>query len=242
VLHVKSALGAPLGRRPRPEDDMRVVPLRFLGLSLVGCTLLGACKGKGADASADTGSSVVKPAAGDTFAAARTPSGGDTTTRAGAVPNSASGAVLSDANIAALLDEANAGDSALGAAAMAKLSSTDAKNFARLMMGEHHALHLEGLSVEAAQHITPQLPSPDPFKPAVESEQTALSSMAKGKGYDSTYIAHEIGIHQAVISWAGTITPQNVGLQDYVKKAGPVLQKHLEEARAVQKKKSRSKS
>ena len=137
---------------------------------------------------------------------------------------------------------ANAGDSALGAAALPKLTSAGAKTFARLMMGEHHALHVEGLRVEKKQNITPSLPTPDPFKPAVEGEQSALSSVAKGRAYDSTYIANEAGIHQAVIDWAGKNTPQNAGLQRYMKTAGPVLEKHLREARALQKKMSASKA
>lgn len=110
------------------------------------------------------------------------------------------------------------------------------------MEGEHHALHVEGLGVEKKQNITPQLPTPDPFKPAVEAEQTALGSMAKGASYDSTYIAHEIGIHQAVIDWAGKHTPQNAAYQQYMKTAGPVLVKHLNEAQALQKKMSGSKA
>jgi predicted outer membrane protein len=202
---------------------MRMELSRYLALSLVGCTLLFACKGKNSGTTADTTVPAMKAAPGDT-------TGGP------GAAGTASGAVLSDANIAALLDEANAGDSALGAAALPKLSGTGAKNFAKLMMGEHHALHIEGLNVEAAQHITPQLPTPDPFKPAVEGEQTALSSMAKGPAYDSTYIANEIAIHQAVINWAGANTPQNAALQQYMKKAGPVLEKHLKEAQSVQKK------
>jgi hypothetical protein len=197
---------------------------RYLSLSLVACTLLGACRGKDTGTTADTTVPAMKAAPGDTTGGA-----------AGAA-GTAIGAALSDANTAALLDEANAGDSALGAAALPKLSSTSAKNFAKLMMGGHHALHIEGLNVEAAQHITPQLPTADPFKAAVVGEQTALRSMAKGRAYDSTYIANEIGIHQAVISWAGTTTPQNTALQQYMKKAGPVLQKHLTEAQSVEKK------
>jgi putative membrane protein len=211
------------------EDDMRMGLSRYLALSLVGCTLLGACKGKNTGTTADTTVPAMKAAAGDT-------TGGP------GAAGTASGAALSDANIAALLDEANAGDSALGAAALPKLSSTSVKNFAKLMMGEHHALHIEGLNVEAAQHITPQLPTADPFKAAVVGEQTALNSMAKGRAYDSTYIANEIGIHQAVISWAGTNTPQNAALQQYMKEAGPVLQKHLKEAQSVQKKISGSRA
>ncbi len=144
----------------------------------------------------------------------------------------------SDANIAALIDEANAGDSALASAALPNLTSKGARNFAQMMMGEHHALHVQGIGVEQQQHLTPELPSPDPFKPAVEAEQSALASMAKGKTYDSTYIAHEAAIHKAVIDWvtAADHQPQNAAYKAYLKNAGPVLVKHLHLAEELEQK------
>lgn len=179
-------------------------------------------------------SATTNTATGDTSA-----TGGMANT--GATTGAAAGGQLSDANIAALVDEANMGDSTLAASALPKLTSTGAKNFAKLMMGEHHAIHVQGLQVEKAQNITPVLPTPDPFVPAVEAEKTALSSMPKGAAYDSTYIAHEVGIHQAVIDWAGKNTPQNAAYQQYLKTAGPVYQKHLDHALALQKTMSGSK-
>ncbi len=199
--------------------------------ALAACVALFGCKAKETAATTDTTPVAASTGVGDT---------GDTSAAAARVQSG--DAVMTDANIAALLDEANAGDSALGAAALPKLTSSGAKTFARMMMGEHHALHVEGLRVEKKQNITPVLPTPDPFKPAVEGEQSALSSLAKGRAYDSTYIANEAGIHQAVIDWAGKNTPQNAGLQAYVKAAGPVLGKHLREARALQEKMSGSKA
>jgi putative membrane protein len=170
-------------------------------------------------------------AATDTTAAASTATH-DTSTMTSA--NGAVAASLSDANIAALLDEANAGDSTLAAAALPKLTNTGVRNFAKMMIGEHHGLRVKGIQLFKAQNITPALPATDPFKPAVAAEQSALSSLAKGAAYDSTYIANEVGIHQAVIEWAGKNTPQNAALQDYIKGTAPVLQKHLDNALALQ--------
>lgn len=156
----------------------------------------------------------------------------DTSTMAAA--NGAVSAALTDANIAALLDEANGGDSALAAAALPKLTNTGVRNFAKMMMGEHHGLRVKGVEVFKAQNITPALPATDPFKPAVEAESNALSKLAKGAAYDSTYIANEVGIHQAVIEWAGKNPAQNAGLQQYIKDAAPTLQKHLDSALDLQ--------
>ena len=143
-------------------------------------------------------------------------------------------APLSDANIAGLVDEVNVADSTLASAALPKLTDKSARDFAKLMMGDHHGLHVKGLQVEKAQKLTPEVPAADPFKAAVGAEQSALASLPKGKAYDSTYIAHEVGIHQAVLEWAGKNPPQNPALQEYMKSAGPVIQRHVDHALAAE--------
>ena len=205
---------------------MQLVRRRYTDLSLllIACVALGACKGKENASTTDTTSAAATPAPTDTGAGA-----------AAAAPSSP--ATLSDANIVALLDEVNMADSMLGAAALPKATNSQVKSFAKLMMGEHHALRLQGQQLAKKQNITPQAPTDDPFKSAVDNEQTALSSAAKGHAFDSTYIANEVGIHQAVINWAGTAESQaqNQALKDLIKAAGPVLQKHLDRAQQIQK-------
>ena len=209
-------------------DLTRYALTRCAGLSLAACVTLTACTARDAGTPADSTASMQSTMPADTTAAP-----------AAAAP-AAAPAALSDANIVALHDEVNAADSTLAAAALAKLTSAGARQFARLMMGEHHALRVQVQRVAKAQNITPELPASDPFKPAVADEQSALASMAKGAAYDSTYIAHEVGIHQAVIDWAGKNPPQNAAFQELVKTAGPVLQKHLDMAQALQKKQAGS--
>lgn len=194
-----------------------------LSLLVIACVAFGACKGKEGASPADTTSAATAAAPADSTAAAA-PAAPTTTT-------------LSDANIVALLDEVNMADSTLGAAALPKATNGQVKQFAKLMMGEHHALRVKGQQVAKAQNITPQMPTTDPFTSAVQGEQSALGSAAKGHAFDSTYIANEVGIHQAVIGWAGTAESQaqNQALKDLIKAAGPVLQKHLDRAQAIQK-------
>lgn len=214
---------------------MHVDPSRYVGLAtLAACAVLGGCKAK------------ENPAADTTSAMSATATTGDTSAMGGAAKaadtTAGAGAALSDANIAALVDEVNMADSTLAASALPKLTSTGARDFAKLMMGEHHALHVQGMQVEKAQNITPALPAVDPFKPAVEAEQAALGPLSKGAAYDSTYIAQEVGIHQAVLDWAGKNTPQNAAYQKYMKSAGAVYQKHLDQGLAFQKKMSGAKT
>lgn len=205
---------------------MQLAPRRYTDLSfvLIACVALGACKGKESASTTDTTSMAAPAATADTTANAAAPAAPSSTT-------------LSDANIVALLDEVNMADSSLGAAALAKAANSQVKDFAKLMMGEHHALRVKGQQVAKAQNITAQMPTDDPFTSAVSNEQSALGSAAHGHAFDSTYIANEVGIHQAVIGWAGTAESQaqNQALKDLIKSAGPVLQKHLDRAQAIQK-------
>jgi predicted outer membrane protein len=187
--------------------------------ALAVCMAMAGCKGKDTGAATDT----------TVASAMKTPDSARTGAASGAAVAS-----LTDANFAALLDEVNAADSMLAAAALPKLSSPGARNFAKRMMGEHHALHLKGIRLEKAQKITPELPAADPFRPAVGVEQSALGSMPKGPAYDSTYIANEVDIHQAVIQWQGSNTPQNPALQAYMKDAKTVIQRHLDAGLEVQ--------
>ena len=205
---------------------MRLARRRYTELLplVIACVALIACKGKEGASTADTTSAAAPAAKTDTSSAAAAPAAPAATT-------------LSDANIVALLDEVNMADSSLGAAALPKATSSQVKSFAKLMMGEHHALRVQGQQLAKAQKITPEMPTSDPFTSAVQAEQSALGSAAKGHAFDSTYIANEAGIHQAVISWAGTAESQaqNQALKDLIKAAGPVLQKHLDRAQAIQK-------
>jgi putative membrane protein len=150
----------------------------------------------------------------------------------------AAGGNLSDANIVALLDEANMADSASGAFAVTKATNADVKAFAKMMMGEHHALRVQGQQLAKRLNLTPQLPASDPLKPAAQSEMAALKSAAKGKAFDQTYIEQEIGIHKAVLDLAGKAhdQTQNADLKKLIEQAKPVIEKHLNRAEAIQKK------
>ena len=145
---------------------------------------------------------------------------------------------LSDANIVALLDEANMADSASGAFALKKATSPEVKQFAKMMMGEHHALRLQGQQLAKRLNVTPEMPSSDPFKAAVQAEMTALQGAAKGAAFDRTYIQQEIGIHKAVIDVATKAhdAAQNAELKKLIEQAKPVIEKHLNRAEAIQKK------
>src|SRR4051794_15008278 len=174
--------------------------------------------------------------ASDTGAASAGMAGGDTSMSG--MSGEAQPSHLSDANIVALLDEANMADSASGAYAVTKATSPDVKAFAKLMMGEHHALRAQGLQLAQKLGVTPQLPAGDPLKPAAEAEMAALKGAAKGAAFVRTYIEQEIGVHKAVLDVAGKghDAAQSPELKKLIEQAKPVIEKHLARAEEIQKK------
>lgn len=145
---------------------------------------------------------------------------------------------LTDANIVALLDEANKADSAAGAAALKKATGADVKAFARLMMSEHHALRVQGQQLAKQLGVEPKPPETNPLASYVANETRALQSTPKGAEFDRTYIDNEVTVHQAVIDLANQakVTTQTPQLKDLIEKALPVIQKHLDQAQSIQKK------
>jgi putative membrane protein len=147
-------------------------------------------------------------------------------------------APLSDANIVALLDEANKADSSAGAFALPKASDKDVKAFAKMMMGEHHALRVQGLALAKKLKVTPEAPADDPVKTAGSSEMAALQSAGTGAAFDRAYIDQEVTIHKAVIDLANKAhsEAQSPELKALIEKATPVIQKHLDRAETLQQK------
>jgi putative membrane protein len=158
----------------------------------------------------------------------------DTTAKGGMT----TGATLSDANIVALLDEANKADSSAGALAAKKATNPEVKAFARMMTSEHHALRVQGQQLAKKVKITPEPPAEDPLAPAAQDETNALQSAPKGAQFDKTYIDKEVGIHQAVKDLLDKAhsAAQNAELKSLIEKAQPVIQKHLDKAQELQKK------
>lgn len=145
---------------------------------------------------------------------------------------------LADANIVALLDEANMADSAAGALALKKATNPEVKAFAKLMMGEHHALRAQGQQLAKRLNVTPQPPPNDPVKALASQATAALQSTPKGPEFDRVYMRNEVVAHRAVLDLAKKAhdQAQNEELKKLIEQAQPVIEKHLEMAEDLQKK------
>lgn len=153
----------------------------------------------------------------------------------GNAPRRSRSAPLTDANIVALLDEANKADSAAGALAVTKATNKAVKDFAHLMMGEHHALREQGQQLAKRLKVTPEPPANDPVTPLAQNETNVLRSTPKGPEFDRVYIEQEIAAHKAVLDLAENAhgQAQNEQLKALIEKAKPVIQKHLDQAEKI---------
>ena len=205
---------------------LRQARLTVLAAASLSALASGACKSRSSET--DTGRAEVSAAdsAGTGMAAAAD-------TAATATAN----ATLSDANIVALLDEANKSDSAAGAFALGKAASADVKSFAKMMMGEHHALRVQGQALAKKLGVTPEAPASDPVQAATSAEMSALQAAGKGAAFDRVYIDQEVTIHKAVLDLAGQAhdATKTEELKALIEKAKPTIQKHLDRAEELQK-------
>lgn len=191
------------------------------GTLLVLASVAGACRGR-----ADTEGTNESASRTDTAAIGSDTAIGATTEK------------FTDANIAALLDEANKADSSAGAAAVKKASSPAVKKFAREMMADHHRLRLEGQQVAKKANITPSAPANDPVAPLAQQETSVLDSTPAGSQFDRAYIDQEVAAHRAVkdLLERSEVEAENPDLKAAIGKARPVVDHHLKEAEELQRK------
>ncbi|MGH7603638.1 MAG: DUF4142 domain-containing protein [Gemmatimonadaceae bacterium] len=171
-----------------------------------------------------------------TAAASGTMSGMDTTGMAASSTGTSGN--WSDANIFALLDEANMADSSAGAIAATKGTSSSVRSFAKRMERDHHTLRAQGQALAKKLNITPAAPSDDPVTSMAQNETNTLNSTAKGKDFDKAYVDAEVDAHKAVLDLATKAAgqTQTAELKNLIQKAAPVVQAHLTLVESIQKK------
>lgn len=158
-------------------------------------------------------------------------------TSAMAASSTTPAATWSDANIFALLDEANAADSSAGAVAATKGTAAAVRSFAKDMMRDHHTLRTQGAALAKKLNVTPAAPGDDPVPNMAQTETNTLTSTAKGKDFDKAYIDAEVDAHKAVLDLATKAAgqTQTTELKNLIQKAAPLIQAHLTKAESIQK-------
>jgi len=169
----------------------------------------------------------------DTTAASSTVSG-DTAVMAAGAPTSGS---WTDANIAALLDEANMMDSTAGAIAATKGTAAAVRDFGKGMMRDHHQLRAQGQALAKKLNITAAPGPDDNLVSDAQKHIDTLNSTAKGKDFDKAYIDGEVDVHKQVLDLVikAAAQTQIAELKNLIQKAAPVIQGHLDKAESIQK-------
>ena len=181
---------------------------------------LAACSGRDAgtgDTGIAMGTDTGMPAMGDTVAA---------------IPP----APLTDANIVFILDHANMLDSAAGAIAVEKGTASDVREYGRMMMRDHHTLRLQGQALATKLGVTAAAPPNDASQAQTNRTMALLNGATKGRDFDKAYIDNEVTYHLAVLETATTAmsAAQNAELKNLIQKAAPLIQAHLDRAKALQ--------
>jgi putative membrane protein len=97
-----------------------------------------------------------------------------------------------------------------------KATNPDVKQYARMMMADHHKLRQQGEELARKLSVTPRPPAEDPVTALAQQEMQALEAAQKGAEFDRTYIQEEIKAHQAVLDLA----EQSHQAQEIEKKLG----------------------
>ncbi len=155
----------------------------------------------------------------------------------GAQSTISAGGGLNDPSIFYVLDVASMGDSAKGALASTKGTSTEVRDFARMMVRDHGAMRAQGQALSKRLGIQAAPPPGDSLPAKLDSALSRLNAAAKGRDFDKAYIDHEVASHRelltiAVAAMSGT---QNSEIKNLIQNVAPMLQAHLDRAQAVQK-------
>lgn len=174
----------------------------------------------------------------DTGAADTTVASSTTTvdTSAMAASSTSAGGSWTDANILALLDEANVADSSEGAIAATKGTSAGVRNFGKQMVSDHK-MRVQGEGLAKKLKITPTPPADDNITSDAQKEMDNLNSTAKGKDFDKAYIDGQVDDHMKVLDLAVKAMgqAQSTELKNLIQKATPTVQSHLDKAQSIQK-------
>ena len=144
---------------------------------------------------------------------------------------------LNDAEIASIAVTANQIDVDYGKIALEKSTNAEAKKFAQTMIDDHTAIIDKAMALAKKLNLTPEdNPTTQSLLDGAKKTKEDLNSKS-GLGFDKAYINNEVSYHAAVISTVkDKLIPatENQELKDLLQSALPLLEHHLEMAKAAQ--------
>lgn len=145
---------------------------------------------------------------------------------------------LTDPNIVYIVSMANKGEIERGNIASEKGTDAGVKAYGKMIAGEHTALEAEAQALATKLGVTPMAPGGDQSEMMNKQQMDTFNSTAKGAAWDKAYIDYEVTYHQGLMETAKTAMAAtgNAELRALLEKAAPIIQKHIDESLALQKK------
>lgn len=141
---------------------------------------------------------------------------------------------MSEENVFGLLEQVHSADSALGSLGAQRGSTTEIKDFGRMILREHMALRRDISSVAQQAGVVPAPPRVPPDEPPAEMRDNVLAGQP-GASWDRQYLEYAVAAHNSAIentarALAATRRPD---VKQFIEKSVPILQKHLDKARSL---------
>jgi putative membrane protein len=141
-------------------------------------------------------------------------------------------AVLDDATIVAIFDNANTFDIATGKLAAKQGQSNEVRQFGAMLARDHAMVRQQGRDLAQKLGVTPTPPAGDHSAQDQAATLQRLSAL-RGAEFDRAFLQHEAAFHTDVIAAIkSTLLPaiQNEELKALVVKVAPAFQAHLDMA------------
>jgi putative membrane protein len=141
---------------------------------------------------------------------------------------------MTEANVFAFLQQMHATDSVVGLLGAQKGSTTEIKEFGRMILREHAALGRDIATLAQEAAITPAPPLVPPDEPPAAMRDNVVTG-EPGPNWDRAYIDYAIAAHNSAIentarALAATRRPD---VKEFIEKSVPILQKHLDKAKSL---------
>ncbi|HEY0776986.1 MAG TPA: DUF4142 domain-containing protein [Gemmatirosa sp.] len=207
-------------------------------------TVLGACGGKSGDtASTDTAASAAASAPSTTASAGGTApagAGGPTTpadsVHGGGSPVPTSTAQMTDPEIVSLTQAADEGEIMTSKVALTKATNPDVRKYAQRMIAEHTQMISQRNAIGKAQNLKPAAGAKDSIGDAGKKMTAMLQAAPKGMAFDTAYVNGQVLAHTNTLAMVQKAEgqAQNAALKGMLTKAAPIVQQHLDDAKAIQ--------
>jgi putative membrane protein len=141
---------------------------------------------------------------------------------------------MTDANILALMHEANTGEIQAAQLAEQKAQSTEVKAFARDMVRDHKQLDATGTRIAQQTGVSPQPPAGDTLTQHAQHEAAELQSLS-GAAFDRAYMHDQVADHETVLNLLKEAQPQaqHDQVKTAVRTAITKVQEHLDKAQRI---------